>query len=139
MTDTDECSGGRLACLALLVLVCAGVAHGKYGGGNGNGDNPYLIFTAEHLAKIGLDPNDWDKHFKLMSDIDMRDYNTAGAFHDYRVFQWDPYISKPFKGVFDGNKKKIINLYFTHIGHDFAGLFGYVFGQGALIKDLTLV
>jgi hypothetical protein len=129
----------RLICLMVVVLVCAGAANGKYGGGNGNGDNPYLVFTAEHLAKIGLDSNDWDKHFKLMRDIDMRDYNTAGAFPIIGYLQWDPYISKPFKGVFDGNKKRIINLYITKIGHDFTGLFGYVLGKGALIKDLTLV
>ena len=129
----------RLAFALLAIIVCAGAAYGNYGGGTGDSNNPFLIFSAEDLVQIGNSPDDWDKHFLLMSDVDMSDYSAAGAFPIIGYLLWDPYTSKPFKGVFDGNKKRIINLSVSHIGHDFTGLFGYVCGQGALIKDLTLV
>ncbi len=125
--------------MTMALLVCAGAANGKYGGGNGDSNNPFLISSSQDLVQIGNNPDDWDKHFLLMSDVNMSDYSTTGEFPIIGYFQWDPYISKPFRGVFDGNKKRIINLSITKVGYDFTGLFGYVFGKGALIKDLTLV
>jgi hypothetical protein len=121
------------------VVVCAGTADGKYGGGNGDSNNPFLIVSASDLAQISGNPDDWDKHFLLMSDLDMQDYNSTGAIVPIGYFQWTPYESKPFKGVFDGNKKKIVNLIITRLGKDFTGLFGYISGRDAMIKDLTLV
>jgi hypothetical protein len=127
-------------CLMMVaVLFCAGAANGKYGGGNGDSNNPFLISSPEDLAQIGNNPDDWDKHFLLMSDLDMKDYNSTNVFAPIGYFQWTPYVSKPFKGVFDGNKKKIINLTITRIRKDFTGLFGYVSGYGAMVKDITLV
>ncbi|MGA2092949.1 MAG: GLUG motif-containing protein, partial [Sedimentisphaerales bacterium] len=121
------------------IIVCADAANGKYGGGSGDSNNPFLIFTPQDLTQIGNSPDDWDKHFLLMSDVNMSDSNAPGAFPIIGYMIWDPYTSKPFKGVFDGNKKRIINLSVSHVGHDFTGLFGYVLGKGASIKDLTLV
>jgi hypothetical protein len=139
----DVANKSRRSCLICLmmmaVFVCAGAANGKYGGGNGDSNNPFLIFSAGDLTQIGNNADDWDKHFLLMSDVNMSDLNTPGAFPIIGYFQWDPYTSRPFKGVFDGNKKRIINLNITKVGHDYTGLFGYVSGQGALIKNLTLV
>ena len=43
----------------------------KYGGGLGDANNPYLIYTSCQMQEIGADSNDWDKHFKLMADIDL--------------------------------------------------------------------
>ncbi|MGA2069867.1 MAG: GLUG motif-containing protein [Sedimentisphaerales bacterium] len=128
-----------MAFALLAVIVCANAANGKYGGGSGDSNNPFLIFTPQDLTQIGNSPDDWDKHFLLMSDVNMSDSNTSGAFPIIGYMIWSPYASKPFKGVFDGNKKRIINLSVSHVGHDFTGLFGYVLGKGALIKDLTLV
>ncbi|UCF17746.1 MAG: hypothetical protein JSW59_09835, partial [Phycisphaerales bacterium] len=56
--------------LLLCVLFLALPARAKYGGGTGEPDDPYLIYTAEQMNTIGAEPNDWDKHFKLMADID---------------------------------------------------------------------
>jgi hypothetical protein len=135
--DKRKCIG--LTCVLLWVVCCATGANGKYSGGNGDSGNPFLISSPEDLAQIGNNPDDWDKHFLLMSDIDMKDYNTPGALQVIGYLQWDPYISKPFKGVFDGNNKKIINLTITHAGKDFTGLFGYILGKKAMVKDTTLV
>jgi hypothetical protein len=43
----------------------------KYGGGKGEPNDPYLIYTAEQMNTIGAFQRDWDKHFKLMADIDL--------------------------------------------------------------------
>jgi hypothetical protein len=127
-----------------LVLIPAGggVVYGKYAGGNGSSGSPYLISTPEDLAQIGRNPSDWNKHFKLTSDVDMKDYNAADgnmSFIPIGYMQWAPYTLIPFKGVFDGNNKQIVNLCITSDGRDFVGLFGYVQGNSALIRDLTLV
>ena len=64
----------------IVVAVCALVAascplaRAQYGGGAGEPNDPYLIYTAEQMNAIGADPNDWDKHFKLMADIDLSQY-----------------------------------------------------------------
>jgi hypothetical protein len=90
--------------------------------GAGTQDNPYLIYTAEELNVIGVFPCEFDKHFKLMADIDLRHY--VGT--EFNIIG----IASPFTGVFDGNGKKITNLNHT------SGLFVYVSGA---IKDLGLI
>jgi len=106
--------------------------HARYGGGTGEPDNPYLIYTPEHMNTIGLHDEDRDKHFKLMADIDLgglgaRDFNIIGVF------------PSPFKGVFDGNGHTISN--FTYISTDVDGiaLFSQVEGAQAEIRDLGLI
>jgi len=106
--------------------------HAKYGGGSGESDNPYLIYTAEQMNTIGLHAEDRDCHFKLMADIDLgdlgtRDFNMIGRFPHF------------FRGVFDGNGHTISN--FTYISTDVDGvaLFSYVEGAQAEIRDLGLI
>ncbi len=104
--------------------------------GSGTETDPFLIYTAEELNTIGLFPCDWDKHFKLMADIDLSDYtgttfNIIGYFVDYS--------RKPFNGVFDGNCHTISNFSYTSTDRNYIGLFGYVDAENALIKDLGLI
>ena len=47
----------------------------KYGGGTGESNNPYLIYTAEQMNEIGLNEDDWDKHFTMMTDIDLGQFD----------------------------------------------------------------
>lgn len=54
-----------------FIFSLAAVTQRKYGGGTGEPNDPYLIYTAEQMNAIGAKPNDWDKHFKLMADIDL--------------------------------------------------------------------
>jgi hypothetical protein len=107
-----------------------------YGGGSGTAENPFLIYTAEQMYAIGTNPNDRDKHFKLMADIDLSafmrtDFNIIG----YYVSHSD---NNPFTGVFDGNGHTISNFSYTSTNRDYVGLFGYV-GGNAEIKDLGLI
>jgi WD40 repeat protein len=90
--------------------------------GAGTQDDPYLIYTAEELNVIGLFPFEWDKQFRLISDIDLSNY--VGT--EFNIIG----IPNPFSGVFDGNGKKITNLNHTN------GLFVSVSGA---IRDLGLI
>jgi hypothetical protein len=111
----------------------------KYGGGTGEPNDPYLIYTAEQMNTIGAEPNNWDKHFKLMADIDLSvyagtDFNIIGYCVD-----WGSSDNKPFAGVFDGNGHTISNYSYTSTDANNVGLFAYVDDPNAEIKDLGLV
>jgi len=93
----------------------AAPAQAKYGGGTGGPNDPYLIFDANQMNAIGADSSDWDKHFKLMADIDLSaftgtSFNIIGTgFWEYHPF--DPvFVTTPFTGVFDGNNHKMRRL-----------------------------
>ncbi len=106
------------------------VAWKKYGGGSGEPNYPYLIYTAEQMNAIGAEPNDWDKHFKLMVDIDLSSYT---GFNIIGI-DWD----NPFTGVFDGNGHTVSNFSYITTERNYIGLFGCVSLQGQ-IKDLGLL
>jgi hypothetical protein len=125
--------------ITVLVFICFFIlpAHAKYGGGTGEPNDPYLIYTAEQMNSIGADQNDWDKHFKLMADIDLSactgtSFNIIGYYVSYSD-------KKPFAGVFDGNGHTISNFSYTSTGINYIGLFRYVSGINGEIKDLGLI
>jgi rhodanese-related sulfurtransferase len=109
----------------------------KYGGGTGEPNDPYLIYTAEHLNTIGTEPNDWEKHFRLMADIDL-----AGFLYDAALIapDGDPcdpaFVGTSFMGVFDGNGHAISHL--TILGGGYLGLFGRT-ESGAVVDNLGLI
>lgn len=94
---------------------------------SGSEDDPYLISTVQDMVdfadKINRG-NNADKYYKLTADIDLggMDWTPVGM------------LVKPFRGIFDGNGKKITGLNVTDSG-DFLGLFGYNLGT---IKNLTV-
>jgi len=100
-----------------------------YGGGRGTETEPYLIYTAQQLDTIGLVPCDWDKHFKLMANINMSQYSYDRAL----IAPYTPSESRAFKGVFDGNGHTISHL--TIEGRGYLGLFGLL-KSGAEVKNL---
>jgi len=112
------------------------VATKKYEGGTGEPNDPYLIDTAEQLNTIGAEPNDWDKHFKLMADIDLSGYSYERA-----VIAPDTndvnggFQGTAFNGVFDGNGHTISHL--TIEGDSYLGLFGRL-EYGGAISNLGL-
>jgi hypothetical protein len=98
--------------------------------GSGKQGDPYLIRTPEQLSMVGAFPCGWNKHFKLMADIDLHncgtdEFNAIGVAEHYA-----------FSGVFDGNGKIISNFNCTSTRADYIGLFGYV--RGAEIRNLGL-
>ena len=97
--------------------------------GKGEPNDPYLISTADELNSIGHNPRFMAAHFKLINDIDLAgiDLFMIGS----EIF--------PFSGVFDGNDHTIINFNHTTKYVSCVGLFGYVKGPKAEIRDLGLI
>ncbi|MBN2132484.1 MAG: hypothetical protein JW741_23480 [Sedimentisphaerales bacterium] len=122
---------GTRRIIPFLIVACslAFPARAQYGGGTGEPNDPHLIYTAE--------PNDWDKHFKLMADIDL-DPNLPGGriFTQVLIAPLGPWGSG-FTGDFDGNGHRLINLALEQKPNGGVGLFGVVEESGA-IHDLTL-
>jgi len=101
-----------------------------FGGGAGEPDDPYQIWTGEEFNTIGLHPNRWSKHYKLMDDISMAGY--SGGSYNLIGTSTSPNhtYGGEFRGVFDGN---------YHTISDFSnskGVFGYVYD--GTIKCLKL-
>jgi len=61
----------EIVAVALFLPTIVSTATAQYGGGSGTKDDPYQIWTAGQLNAVGTEPNDWDKHFQLMADIDL--------------------------------------------------------------------
>ena len=94
---------------------------------SGSEDDPYLISTVQDMVDFAYKinrGNNADKYYKLTADIDLGgiDWTPVGM------------LVKPFRGIFDGNGKKITGLNVSDSG-DFLGLFGYNLGT---IKNLTV-
>ncbi len=117
--------------LCVLFLTCP--VRAQYGGGSGTAEDPYLIYSAEQMNAIGANMDDWDSHFKLMADIDLSGYTGT----DFNIIGKD--LHPAFTGVFDGNGHTISNFSYTSSKGDYKGLFRYVSGQSAQIKDLGLI
>ncbi len=111
--------------IPMLIATCflAAPVGARYGGGAGTANDPYQIWSPEQMNAIGTEPNDWDKHFKLMADIDLGQYS-AEQFNIIGYSRWPDH--KPFVGVFDGNGHVISNLTWSSDGRDCVGLFGSV-------------
>jgi len=113
--------------------------------GTGTENDPYLIHTADQFNAIGLVPCEWDKHFKLMADLDLSGYQSselniirgAASFNASFGLSGRWFYSNPFSGVFDGNGHTISNFTYDSNGLDRIGLFGNV--SHAVIKDLGLI
>jgi hypothetical protein len=88
-----------------------------------------LISSAEELNSIGRNPRLMNAHFTLTDDIDLGDI-------DLHVIGSR---SSPFAGVFDGRGHTISDFSCAVPGRDNVGLFGYVQGEDAEIRDVGLI
>ena len=100
--------------------------------GLGTQECPFLIYRPEDLNAIGLHSQDWNKHFKVMRDINMS--GIAGT--EYNTIA--PLYGQAFSGVFDGSDFAISNLAVTCTSQDATGMFGNVSGANAVIQNLNL-
>ncbi|MBP2001396.1 hypothetical protein J2Z69_002439 [Paenibacillus shirakamiensis] len=100
----------------------------EFAGGDGSEATPYQITNAEQLNNVR---KHLDKNFILVNDIDLNvaPYNAEEG--------WEPLGSSEdaFKGKFNGNGKKISNLYIEKAKPNL-GLFGYT--ESATIQDVNL-
>ncbi len=126
-----------LVTVGVVVLGGLRLSLAQYGGGTGAPNDPYQIWTAEQMNAIGADPNDWDKHFKLMADIDLSAYEAnairiIGSYGGRSAF-------RPFRGVFDGDGHTIANFTRNSADDYSVGLFGFISGFQSEIKNLRLL
>ncbi len=103
-----------------------------YGGGDGSANNPYQIWTRDDMNEIGTNPEDWNKCFILMADVNLASY-TGTEFNVIGNY------SNPFTGVFDGDGYTISNFTYTTTDADEIGIFGCIEAANAVIKNLKLV
>jgi len=109
----------------------------SFGGGSGSVDDPYRIETAEQLYYLGVSPENWDKSFVVVDDIDMSGYDGLEGRLAFYPIGTGPDSS--FTGVFDGGGRSISNLNVNFADSDYVGLFGYVEGVDAEIKNVGLI
>ncbi len=113
---------------AVLAVLVSSLNYGaSYGGGSGTPEDPYRIWTPEQMNLIGANLSDWDKHFKLMDDVDMSVYTGT----QYNIIG---NLNNPFKGTFDGSNHVIRNFSYSSTSSDI-GLFGWIRGS---VKNLHL-
>lgn len=113
----------------IIILLLSSTAMAKYSGGTGEPNNPYRIATPEDLNSIGLDPCDWDKHFKMTADINM----ASIAADQYNIIgRMSPY----FTGVFDGNDNTIFNFTYSAT-ESYTALFART-NADCVIRNLSL-
>ena len=124
-TEYGRQKTATLLLLPLIVCLFAWPAQAKYESGSGSASDPYLIYTAEQMNEIGANSGDWNKNFKLMANINMKDI--AGT--DFNMIE-------TFNGIFDGNDCTISNLSISTALGDNIGLFGTVGGE---ISNLGLL
>jgi len=120
----------------IIINIRPGGKYNPFDGGSGTNNDPYLISNPSHLYNLfnllkECNTIYSDKYYKLTDDLDLSRYsdNSTG---------WAPIgnIDCPFKGVFDGNNKKITGLYINS-KFDYIGLFGCI-DQSAEIKNLGI-
>jgi hypothetical protein len=124
-----------LVCLLVVLLLLPGYADSadsaaEFAGGSGTEDDPFLIATAQQLARVS---SCLDAHFRLMADIDLNvaPYNRGKG--------WKPIgsMDEPFTGSFDGNGRTIRGLYINREDEDYIGLFGLTV-EGSALRNIRL-
>ncbi len=123
----------ELSCLHLLLplalahLTCAA----EFAGGTGEPNDPYQIATFAQLVSVGTDQNLLDRHFVVVSDINL-DPNLPGRC----VFQ-AALIAPEFSGSFDGQGHVIKNLTMHDDTGASLGLFASI-GRAGRVRHLHL-
>jgi hypothetical protein len=126
--------------LVMVVLLAEGASGGTYSGGDGSEGNPYRIATPNDLNDINNHPEDFDKHFVLVNDINLAGYTYTRALIAPDVNNNEYWFQGiKFTGVFDGNDHNVSNFTYDCNNKHYIGLFGYVDGPNAEIRDLGLV
>lgn len=118
-----------------------GTSATSFESGDGTKDNPYVIKTAKEISylrdQVNAGNNFENVYIKLDSDIDLNNIEWVPIGKD---------SSHPFSGNFNGNGKKIYNLFINGSTSSCVGFFGvaknskYNFNQGydLVIENLTI-
>lgn len=120
-------------------------AASSFEGGEGTAESPYLIKTAEQLAKLAKDVNEGvstyeNTYFKMVADIDLDGHDWTPIGYNRTVGEGDEAVNESvdFSGKFDGNGCKISNLYITKLpNYKSMGLFANT-SQTFELRNLTI-
>ena len=130
---------GMIICVMMALILPMAVSAVDFDGGNGSPSNPWQISTAEQLNEVR---SNLTAHYKLMNDIDLST-STYNSTYDGGN-GWMPIGNNStnddafrFTGTFDGNGKKIENIYINRNASKFQGLFGYI-GSSGVVKNLGI-
>ena len=110
--------------------------------GEGTLNNPYIITTSQQLADFAYMVNNGTtysgNYIKLGADIDLN-YGSTVTDASASYSQWKPIggASKAFEGNFDGVNHTVKGLYINS-SCSYAGLFGYVSGSSAAVKNVSV-
>ncbi len=122
----------RARAIVLILVGAFGLAGsataGTYSGGTGEPNDPYRIETPNDLNDIGNHPEDRDKHFILVNDINLAEY-TGTQFN----------IIEDFTGSFDGNDHSVHNFSYYSPNADSIGIFRHLNGPNAIVMNLKIV
>ncbi len=122
--DTEGEYQYPILCWQLLTLPTL-----PFSNGNGESNDPYLISTADELNSIGHNPRLMPAHFRLVNNIDLAGIN-------FYIIGSKVY---PFTGIFDGDGHTISNFSYNSADSHGIGLFRYVQGRYAAIKNVSLI
>lgn len=128
----------------ILILFCIKLPiYAQFSGGSGTAADPYQVATKADLNNIR---NFRDKHFIQTANIifTSADYESGSAFYNSGKL-WEPIgnyidddITNTFSGTYDGQDYIIDSLRIVRNSEYYIGLFGYVSGNTAVIKNLGL-
>ncbi len=129
----------RWAVISIVCFVVSVPCYGKYSGGSGDPNDPFLIAEPNDIIEMSNTPDDWDDCFVMIADVDL-----SGHTFDRALIAPDTDDSRrrfqgvPFAGVFDGNNFTISNLTINTSSHDCLGLFGMIDGPFVEVKNLAI-
>ena len=105
----------------------------------------YAISTAEELYGFAAKVNSGSTSIKgvLTADIVVNDsvLNADGSLKGTPTYSWTPIGNNSYKyaGTFDGNGHTVSGLYFNNTNTQYVGLFGYVYGSSATVKNVGVI
>jgi len=106
------------------------IEEGKYSGGKGTLNDPYILTTEIDIYRLMHNSGDWNKTFRMEDDIVLRTDNNTGRYLPIGN------ETTNFSGNFDGNYHTIYNLHLDkNIDTVNDGLFGVNSGE---ISNLAL-
>jgi hypothetical protein len=126
-------NASKISAIVVFLLSFSILPHSvlaKYSGGSGEPNNPYQIVTAADLNDIGNHPEDFNKCFLMIADVNLAQY-TGDQFNLIGT------SSMPFAGSFDGNGYVIKNFTYDADYYDYCGLFRFT-GAQAILKNINL-
>lgn len=107
-----------------------GTVAANYAGGTGTETDPYLIATAEQLAKLVNDSSTDGKHYKLAADIYLNDISEDNWTETARSWS-DGTTQQKFQGSLDGDGHTVYGLYYNG-SYNYFGLFSLVMSNTAV-------